>query len=127
MNFFRHMIWSFLWITIVGFMYAIPGQDLPSVSFWDVLNFDKAAHFLVFLILTITLIVGLKRQQRYSYFQRNGSIVAAIFGVVYGGILELMQGWVFLDRTSDLFDFFANSIGILVGMLFYRILYGKMN
>jgi len=121
------MIWSFLWIIIVGFMYAIPGQDLPSISLWDVLNFDKAAHFLVFLILTITLIVGLRKQQRFSYFQRNGVNIAAVFALIYGGILELMQGWVFIERTSDWLDFLANTVGILFGMLFYRILYGKKN
>ena len=127
MNFFRHMIWSFLWIIVVGFMYAIPGQDLPSISLWDVLNFDKAAHFLVFLILTTTLIVGLRKQQRFSYIKRNGVNIAAIFALVYGGILELMQGWVFIERTSDWLDYFANTVGILFGMLFYHILYGKKN
>ena len=127
MNFLRHMIWSFLWIIIVGFMYAIPGQDLPSISFWDVLNFDKAAHFLVFLILNLTIIVGLRRQQRYPYLKRNAVSVAAVFALIYGGTLEIMQGWVFVGRTSDVLDFLANSIGILFGMLFYRILYGKKN
>lgn len=127
MNFFRHMIWSFLWIIIVGFMYAIPGQDLPSISLWDVLNFDKAAHLLVFLILTLTLMVGLKKQQRYSYIQRNAGWVVFVFATLYGGTLELLQGCVFLQRTSDVLDFIANTVGIGFGMLFYRILYGKMS
>lgn len=125
MDILRHMIWSFSWIIAVALLYAIPGGDLPEVDVWDLLSFDKIAHFGVFALLSLFLSVGLKRQMTFPSVKRRAIRIAALFSLIYGGILEALQGMLFEDRYSDWLDFAANTLGVLLGLVIFRLLYGK--
>ena len=39
--------------------------------------------------------------------------------VTYGGLLEIMQGTIFEERSADIYDFIANSFGCVMGLLLY--------
>jgi glycopeptide antibiotics resistance protein len=52
--------------------------------------------------------------------------LAVVFCIVYGGLLEIMQGTLFQERSADVFDFIANSIGVLLGLGLYRITENKI-
>lgn len=41
--------------------------------------------------------------------------MALLIAIPYGGILELMQGAFFENRTADIYDFIANSTGSFIG------------
>ena len=43
-------------------------------------------------------------------------------GIAYGGITELLQGYVFIGRTASIYDFIANAVGCFAGYLFFKIL-----
>lgn len=119
------MIWTILWAFVILALYAIPGGDLPSLAFWDLFNFDKVAHFLVFALLVVFAIVGFRRQQRVSTLHDNPKRWAIFLSLGYGAILEGLQGMLFDGRTSDLLDFVANSVGVLFGLVIFRLVYGK--
>ena len=125
MEFFRHMIWAILWTVMVAVLYAIPGKDLPVVNFWSVLNFDKVAHCLVFAVLSLILSVGGSKQNTITKLKREAAKITAAFCIFYGGVLEYFQGALFQDRTSDWIDFVANVVGVMLGLLFFRVLYKR--
>jgi glycopeptide antibiotics resistance protein len=110
---------------VVAMLYAIPGGDLPVVEVWDLLSFDKFAHFGVFALLALFLSVGLKRQVSFPILNRRALRSSALFCLIYGGLLEALQGILFEDRVSDWFDFAANALGVLFGLVIFRLLYGK--
>ncbi|MCH2198312.1 MAG: VanZ family protein [Flavobacteriales bacterium] len=119
------MIWSILWAMVIASVYFLPGKDLPIVSFWDLLQFDKVGHFLVFFVFTLILKTGLKRQVRFATIQQRSTLSALAFAIPYGGILEYLQGAVSPDRNSDLMDFVANVAGCLVGIVIFQLIYGR--
>ncbi|NQX91788.1 MAG: VanZ family protein [Flavobacteriales bacterium] len=124
-QFIRHMIWTFVWMVIVILMYSIPGKDLPEPNFWNLLNFDKVAHLIVFFILSVIMNVGLHKQDYVAFLRRSATKIATVFCILFGGVLELFQGMLFEDRHSDVLDFLANVSGVILGAFFFRLLYQK--
>lgn len=124
--FFRHLIWSLLWAIIIAGLYLAPGKDMPNMEFWDFLQFDKVGHLAVFCLLTLFLKVGFKRQSAFPKLQNRSSLWALMFAVPYGGILEFIQGTISPDRHSDVFDFGANVVGCILGIVIYRLIYRRL-
>lgn len=45
---------------------------------------------------------------------KNAVIISLCLAIPYGGILEILQQELFVDRSADLYDFVANSFGCFV-------------
>lgn len=73
---------------------------------------DKIYHFGAYMVLTILW---------YNFLTRTSSkfIIAfsALISIVYGIIVEVIQGAFTTSRTEDYIDVFANSIGVFFGIL----------
>lgn len=124
-NFWRHNILWVLWSLVVLGLYAVPGQDLEAMSFWQALSLDKLAHLVVFAILTLAMAVGFRKQQKFQGLNERAFLYAILLGVIYGGVLELIQGATFEDRHTDVYDFVANAFGAILGIVIFRIIYGR--
>ncbi|MCC6837344.1 MAG: VanZ family protein [Bacteroidia bacterium] len=118
--FFKHIKWAMLWALFILVLCGIPGRDIPHISFLELLSFDKFVHAGVFFVLLLLLIRGSVLQTRFHFLSRHSFLLSGSFCVLYGGVLELMQEVVFEERSADLYDFIANSFGVLMGLIFYR-------
>jgi VanZ family protein len=111
------MKWAFAWAVLILILCAIPGRDLPHISFLELLEFDKFVHAGLFFVLMLLAVRG-----GVSAPGSSGSSVkwvSLVVCVLYGGALELMQGAFFEGRSADIYDFIANSAGAVAGLLFY--------
>lgn len=109
-----------LWALFILVLCGIPGRDIPHISFLELLSFDKFVHAGIFFVLVVLLIRGSVLQTRFNFLSQYSFSLSGSLCVLYGGVLELMQEAVFEERSADLYDFIANSFGVLVGMLFYN-------
>lgn len=75
---------------------------------------DKVVHGCMYLALVVVGSYDLYRVGRPSVRGRLGWMVVA---VMWGGVMELLQGAMGLDRSADWLDFAANSCGALLGFL----------
>ncbi|MBP8669193.1 MAG: VanZ family protein [Bacteroidia bacterium] len=83
---------------------------------------DKLVHFTLFFILILLL----KRAWLFIYKGVSSyNLIAIAIGVIYGGSLELMQSYFYTDRSGSWFDFLANSLGAICGVLFFEKLIDK--
>lgn len=98
----------------------MPGKDIPSISWLELLSFDKWVHAGIFFIQTILLVIAFRKQPNSEKLRHNNIKVALLFCVFYGGILEILQGLVFIDRSADLNDFIANSTGAVIAVLLIK-------
>ncbi|HMY13468.1 MAG TPA: VanZ family protein [Bacteroidia bacterium] len=113
---FSHYIPALFWGLFIFILCAIPGKNLPHYSWADLLSVDKLVHFTLFFILIILL----KRAWLFVYKGvRSNNLLAIAIGVIYGGSLELMQSYFYTDRSGSWFDFLANSLGAICGVLFF--------
>lgn len=118
--FLRYNKWALFWALLIFILCAIPGRDIPHISFLEILEFDKFIHAGLFFVLVMLLIRGFSLQTNFSSLRNFPIIFSFAICVVYGGVLELMQGAFFEERTADIYDFIANSFGNIMGMIFFR-------
>lgn len=115
----RPLVLPALWALVILVLCGIPGHDLPHVSFLELLQFDKWVHAGIFFILGILLIRGFRLLRKASIFRHYPDLMAVACGMGYGGLLEILQGTIFVDRSADLYDFIANTFGCVMAMIFY--------
>jgi VanZ family protein len=93
------------------------GTSLPTVSVPSVAFGDKIAHFAAYLILSALLSLSLLFQNKNDMLKSKHTIWAFIIVSFYGGLDEIHQGFI-PGRSQDIFDWLADSIGALAGVLF---------
>ena len=110
------MLWALLILVLCG----IPGRDIPHISFLELLSFDKFVHAGIFFVLIVLTIRGFLLQTTFDKIQQSPKLISFLICVTYGGALEIMQDVVFDERSTDIYDFIANSFGCLVGLFLYH-------
>lgn len=118
--FLKHLKWAGLWALIIFVLCGMPGRDIPHISLLELLSFDKFVHAGIFFILILLTIRGFIVQTQFNNLKLKAQVSALIICVVYGGLLEIMQGFVFIERSADVYDFIANSTGCVIGLLLYK-------
>lgn len=115
----RYFWLPLFWFLVILVLCAMPGKDIPHISFLELLSFDKWVHAGIFFVLAILLV----RAVQFTYVHVAYGVavwIALAVCIPYGGILEILQGTLFEDRSADLYDFIANSFGAVCGVLLYR-------
>lgn len=109
-----------LWALLILILCGIPGRDIPHISFLELLSFDKFVHAGIFFVLLVLTVRGFLVQYKFGNIQQHAKFISFVLCVTYGGLLELMQGSIFEDRSADIYDFIANSFGCLLGIILYN-------
>lgn len=117
--FWKHTRWAILWALFIAFLCGIPGRDIPHISFLELLSFDKFVHAGIFFWLVIFLTRGFLLQEKFATLRRNPKSWALVFAIPYGGLLEILQGTLFVERSADIYDFIANSFGCVMAALLF--------
>jgi len=120
--FFRYNLFGIIWIVIILLLGVTPGKSMPLTNLWDLLSFDKAAHFMVFSVLCFLLIIGFTKQYAYLFFRFNAVKLAVGFSFVFGLLIELCQGFI-PGRGLEFWDMVANSLGAFSGMGIFYLIY----
>ena len=118
--FLKHTKWAMLWALLILILCGIPGRDIPHISFLELLSFDKFVHAGIFFVLIVLTIRGFILQTSFNIFHQSPKTSAFLICVSYGGLLEIMQGTIFEERSADVYDFIANSFGCILGLLLYN-------
>lgn len=121
----RYYIIPVVWALAILVLYSIPGFDLTYEEPWDLLRLDKIAHMGMFAMMFFVLMVAFRKQGEFRRLKFHARKFSLVITILYGAVLEFYQGAFFVERTSDLIDFFANTIGAFMGIILFRIIYGK--
>ncbi len=80
-------------------------KDLPNLNTgFD----DKIGHFLFYAIFCMLWFLS------FHFLKIKRSLfAAAAFSILFGLIIELLQSVVSIYRTTDIYDFLANTMGVL--------------
>jgi len=83
------------------------GELTPNPPHWSQHFWDKSLHFTAYFGLAsmATLAIGVRRQ----------TVWALLAIALFGAALEVLQG--FTGRDPDVFDVFANGMGVATGFL----------
>lgn len=103
-----------IWMIIMCYLLFVPASQLPSEPFLKIPHFDKIVHFAIFGILCTLLFRPVKTLTPNYYFWTP--LIALVLAVV----LEFSQHKITQSRQTDVYDFLANTMGLLSATLFYR-------
>ena len=110
------LVWALFILALCG----LPGSDIPRLTFLDWLRPDKIVHLILFGTLSFLLIKGFTGYELNSIWTRYPKIISVVLSSVYGVVIELLQEYLFIDRTGDVYDALADALGAFVGLWFYN-------
>ncbi|MGM0525154.1 MAG: VanZ family protein [Pseudomonadota bacterium] len=88
---------SLLIAVTLAFVWQVPASKASSIPYAD-----KWVHFAIFFLLSLTL---------HKAFALNGRVSFLLLGM-YGLLIEVVQNYI-PGRGSDLYDWIADSLGVL--------------
>jgi VanZ family protein len=73
---------------------------------------DKVNHAFAFFVLS-----GLA----YAGWPRAGAVRIFVLLTAFGGLIEIVQGLDLIGRDADIYDLFADMVGIVIGLVTARL------
>lgn len=108
---------------VVG-MHLLPGQDLSADDWWAVWHMDKLLHALAFAACCLSWSIALAKQRR---FQKGIAFASVLVGgaLIFGTVLEAMQGAWMPGRFFDWADVAADVLGAVLSLSAFRAIFGQ--
>ena len=101
---------------------AVPGGSLPRSPIFSIPHFDKIVHFFLYFPLAFFLGAEFDLSKR-TVLRISGPLLTMLIVVLYGGMIELLQENLFINRSSDIADLLADVIGGLAGLAIYYLFF----
>ncbi len=110
----------FLGLILVGCL--LPGSKLPKAS---TENLDKVIHITLFFMFSFSAIIGFIKQSQFPRLHFDAVKYVIGFGVFLTVLTETIQHFLIPRRSFDLFDIFADFVGIAVALGLFMLVRGK--
>jgi VanZ family protein len=104
-----------LWGIFILIATLLPGKSIPSVSLF---RFDKLIHAFIFGIFAALCFYGLIRYKETLSLKEW--IWVGIFTVLWSIGIEGIQSFI-PDRSADIYDVIANTIGVMISQVMFHI------
>jgi VanZ family protein len=89
----------------------MPAGDLPQCPLFNIPCFDKLVHGGLFSILALLIVVPLHKTRL------KVGLIAFVYTVFLGGLLELIQSYFTVSRSGSWTDLAADAIGAILGIV----------
>ena len=102
------------WFFVVAVLVFMPGEDVPSVGWMDGYHIDKLVHITMFGGLTYLFSLPYLNSGFSLAKKRKNFIIIAVLFIAWGLGVEFIQKYYAYHRSFDLFDWLADSIGVMI-------------
>jgi len=116
----KYKIFIILWIIVIFVLSSISGNSLERVPKINIPHFDKIVHFSMYSILQYLFILQFSKIACKIPLTKF-LIITSLFSVSYSISMELAQTYLFEKRSGDVLDVLANTTGIIIIILFYKL------
>lgn len=117
---------SIFWTLLITLVCLCTYSDVPKVS---ISNIDKLVHISLHFIFVLLWYLFFESQKKERKI--NLKIKVFLGSLLFGILIEILQGVFAKTRSADLFDVFANAIGafsaLLMITLFEKLLIKETN
>ncbi len=100
-----------VFITLLS-LFSFEGDSLPSVN---IPHLDKAVHFVFYFVFAFLGCLGYRELKSKNTTIKRAVYFTIVTAVIYGMVIEVLQGVATAHRDPDVLDFLANSVGAFVG------------
>jgi VanZ family protein len=117
---------AILWFVFLTILLTLPGSALPQESWLNnITGLDKMIHIGLFAGLTFLWSGSLIKIKKISLPMQQLFVWVALGSSVYGIIMEYVQKYFIPNRSFDLWDIMADTIGSIAGLVFATKVYIK--
>lgn len=123
MKYFFSYIWAIVWGVIMLILLLLPPNELPDLHKFEIFpGVDKVVHIGIFYILATLLYweSAMKSKWRGNKWITVAKVVVST--IIFAFLTEEAQRYV-SSRTADMFDIYADCIGIGMATFSFLILY----
>ena len=118
--FFKYHRNALIWAFLILVLCTMPVSGIEPFRLLDLFSFDKVVHMVLFAFQFWFLVIGIIKQRIFSYKRKRSARLAFIITIIYGAVIELIQGYILENRTMDVMDMIANIVGAAMGWgMFY--------
>jgi hypothetical protein len=109
---------ALIWLLVTLILLVMPGSDVPTFPFLDLIYFDKWVHIGIFAVLTFLWSFPFLKSNVHI---QKAFLLIAIASIGYGVLMEYVQRYFAVGRDFDVFDMLADAVGSMVALfwLFY--------
>ncbi|MDD3807034.1 MAG: VanZ family protein [Candidatus Marinimicrobia bacterium] len=111
----KYTLLTLLYLALIFIQSSIPSNKIPQIK---ILSSDKIIHAGIYFIATLLIYLAIREHQVLK--SNKIAWMTFIITAVYGITDEIHQYFV-QGRDSNIFDFFADVVGILLGLLVVHI------
>ena len=108
---------------LVG-MHMLPGSDLDADTWWMTWHMDKVLHMIAFSGCALTWAIALAKQRRLQGDWRLEQVLVG-GALVFGMVLEAIQGTWMSGRTFDWMDVVADVVGAGSSLGVFFVIFGQ--
>lgn len=119
--FWKHNYQGVAWAALILLLFGLPGDQFDK-SRYD--HGDVFVHMMMFGVLFFLLSVGFIKQHAFPFLKRNTLRKVFVVTVLYGVLVEMLQGTIFIDRSIQVSDMAFNAVGALFGLGVFASIYG---
>ncbi|GET27216.1 VanZ family protein [Prolixibacter sp. NT017] len=105
------------WFIVILYLTLTPAGDIPKLSLLSIPYFDKVVHFTMYLVMSLLLAGYFHQFKKYS--SQKILLINALLLIFIGGLLEILQYELPINRDCSWGDFAANTTGAITGTLIY--------
>lgn len=129
--YFMRIIRSFwkpiLWAIIVLGLSTMSGRKVNEIPLMQIHYMDKIAHFTMYFIFTFLMLYDFSRYKMKNLAWKKIIGISILVAITFGGSMELLQEVPSMERSTDIKDFIANSLGALGAVVSYKYINGILN
>jgi VanZ family protein len=100
----------------------MPGSDVPSVPFFDLIYFDKWVHIGMFAILTFLWSFPFLKTTSAS---PKLLVAIVLCSISYGVLMEYVQKYFAFERDFDILDMLADAVGSVFALIWLLYLLNR--
>lgn len=113
-RFFYYILPPIAWFIISTILFTLPGSSLPKEDWLDKIWIDKWVH--IGLFATMVFLLGRAGYQQTPLPKRKRYfITCCLLCIAYGVAIEFIQKYFIPNRSFDLKDIAADSLGSILG------------
>ena len=108
------------WTVLIFVLSVLSAKQINRIHVIDIFGIDKVGHIVFYTMLAFFW-------SGVFYNKRSGKFFIIFLCSSFGFLLEILQFYLFIGRSFELYDALANILGVLSGVLLFDKLTFKMN
>lgn len=106
---------TFIWALFIFILCAIKMGSIGSSHLFFA-GFDKLVHCGLFFVLTALISSGAIRASSSHTLTVAQQLLSLLIPVVFGALIEILQAYIFVWRSGEWADLFADTVGAAMAL-----------